>query len=290
LSPFLVIGDFNEIANSSEKVGGNPKSFQSMQNFNSFINQNHLLDLGYTGSPYTWMNKQGDSLIQERLDRALSSTSWVSIKPNHLIIHHWMTGSDHALIILNTDTNISQTASKTKRFSYNKNWSSYQACHNAITEAWAIPHQGTKCFKLYKKIEQTRLAILSWLKTNKPNAAKRIEEITIKLNFQYQQNQYDSQLINNLESLLQKYYKEESDYWRLKSRATWLEKADLNTKYFHAVTSNRHQKNKITHLTNINGGPVFGQADIESLTIDHFQDLYTSQGSSHWDIISMYPI
>ncbi|KAL8553044.1 hypothetical protein ACS0TY_001640 [Phlomoides rotata] len=48
-----------------------------------------LVDLGFVGHKYTWWNKQsGNNNIQERLDRGVATTEWISrfsrVKVNHL--------------------------------------------------------------------------------------------------------------------------------------------------------------------------------------------------------------
>ena len=66
------MGDFNAISNQLEKEGGGAKSPSSIETFNSFIDDNSLIDIGMVGRPFTWSNRRrGDELIQERLDRFL---------------------------------------------------------------------------------------------------------------------------------------------------------------------------------------------------------------------------
>jgi hypothetical protein len=66
--PWVVIGDFNEIAFSHEKYGGNPRPTAFMQAFRDVLDDCNLHDPGFVGDSYTW--KRGR--IRERLDRAFS--------------------------------------------------------------------------------------------------------------------------------------------------------------------------------------------------------------------------
>jgi hypothetical protein len=55
---WLCIGDFNEITDDKEKMGGVPKASWQMENFKDTLSQCQLHDLGYKGSRFTWCNMQ----------------------------------------------------------------------------------------------------------------------------------------------------------------------------------------------------------------------------------------
>lgn len=52
----LLMGDFNDILDETENLGGLSRSERSMQDFRSFVANTHLLDLGYVGHPFTSRN------------------------------------------------------------------------------------------------------------------------------------------------------------------------------------------------------------------------------------------
>ncbi|VVA20097.1 PREDICTED: reverse mRNAase [Prunus dulcis] len=59
----LVMGDFNDILDASEKDGGRPRSVPSMEDFRRFVTYCNLLDLGFEGYPFTWRNRRDDGGI-----------------------------------------------------------------------------------------------------------------------------------------------------------------------------------------------------------------------------------
>ncbi|GLT45839.1 hypothetical protein SLA2020_196420 [Shorea laevis] len=72
---WLCIGDFNHILDQSEKIGGRPYASSSTCPFRSFINHFGMVDLGFTGNPFTWANnRQGHGSIKERLDRGMATS------------------------------------------------------------------------------------------------------------------------------------------------------------------------------------------------------------------------
>ncbi|CAL9014644.1 unnamed protein product [Prunus brigantina] len=73
--PWLVLGDFNDIASADEKCGGNLD--QGGRSFIEWIDRNQLVDLGSSGAKFTWCNKRNaEGIIWKRLDRGLCNINW----------------------------------------------------------------------------------------------------------------------------------------------------------------------------------------------------------------------
>jgi hypothetical protein len=51
--PWLCIGDFNMILSQQDKMGGLPYASSSTDYFHEFVNSFGLVDLGFTGNPFT---------------------------------------------------------------------------------------------------------------------------------------------------------------------------------------------------------------------------------------------
>jgi hypothetical protein len=54
--PWVCLGDFNEILENSEKVGGDTRSQGQMLAFRQALDCCDLSDLGYRGPKFTWCN------------------------------------------------------------------------------------------------------------------------------------------------------------------------------------------------------------------------------------------
>jgi exonuclease III len=98
--PWMLIGDFNDIASISEVVGGSfsysraTKKLNMMEAFN-------LLDLGSTGSKYTWSRKNNNgALIAKRLDRAIADVRWRHVFPEAYVEHLARVYSDHRPLLV----------------------------------------------------------------------------------------------------------------------------------------------------------------------------------------------
>lgn len=74
-----------------------------MRDFYEFIVGNGLLDLGFIGYPFTWKNRRDEWPIQQRLDHGLATNGWVNIYPEVKVMHEVLEGSDHAMLLLDTE-------------------------------------------------------------------------------------------------------------------------------------------------------------------------------------------
>ena len=58
--PWLCCGDFNEILNALEKLGGMEKSQSRIDKFRRVVNLCQLHDMGFEGDCFTWCGKRGN--------------------------------------------------------------------------------------------------------------------------------------------------------------------------------------------------------------------------------------
>ncbi|CAN1251186.1 hypothetical protein LINPERPRIM_LOCUS7649 [Linum perenne] len=99
--PIACFGDFNALCSFEEKEGGNPVNPRSLAEFNAFINDLRLIDIGFTGPSFTWSNNHLDnSIIYERLDRFLLNDPWIRQWPESIVEHKDSSSSDHRPIVL----------------------------------------------------------------------------------------------------------------------------------------------------------------------------------------------
>ncbi|CAJ2630361.1 unnamed protein product [Trifolium pratense] len=76
--PWIMMGDFNEIANPDEKKGGAPVDIRKCHNFNDWINDCRLMDVNTAGTKFTWRGPRwnGRDRVFKRLDRILCNVNW----------------------------------------------------------------------------------------------------------------------------------------------------------------------------------------------------------------------
>jgi hypothetical protein len=65
-------------------------------------------------------------------------------------------------------------------------------------------------------------------------------------------------------------WKQEELYWGQRARVKWLNWGDRNTKFFHASTIQRRDRNKLSRIKDDNGQWVEGQTQITHAVLDHY--------------------
>lgn len=92
---WLVVGDFNEITNNAEKVGGATRTESHMASFRSTLDDCLLGDLGYWGSRFTKNNRRDCvDFVKDRLDSALTkdgATCSRMLQWKYLLLEHRIT-------------------------------------------------------------------------------------------------------------------------------------------------------------------------------------------------------
>lgn len=97
----MIGGDFNDIVEDCEKRGGPRRSASTMTDFRSTLDGSLLKDLGGSGYPFTWHNKQvGDNSVETRLNRFCALSSWCSLMSLWHVEHLISSRSDHAPLLL----------------------------------------------------------------------------------------------------------------------------------------------------------------------------------------------
>jgi len=84
---------------------------------------------------------------------------------------------------------------------------------------------------------------------------------------------------------LQQVWQREEQYWAQRSRINWLQWGDRNTKFFHATTLQRRQRNQINILRDAHQQWVRDPGQIKDMTTNYFSQLYTTSGPRPYDQI-----
>ena len=80
--PWLCIGDFNELLETSNKEGGLDRPHGLLENFRNTLDDYDLEDMGFLGPRFTWSNKRGgNSHVQEHIDKGVCCFRWKQLFP-----------------------------------------------------------------------------------------------------------------------------------------------------------------------------------------------------------------
>ncbi|XP_028800180.1 uncharacterized protein LOC114755464 [Neltuma alba] len=262
--PWVVYGDFNDIADASERVGGRIASQNRIKWFNDRIIDCCLNDLNFKGPKFTWKGRKmaGCARMFERLDRALGNAQFMDSFNNYLVKVCSQTAfSDHNPLSLFLDA-ASMAFRGIKPFRFEAMW---------------IEH-GNFLEEVFGLVEKKKRNILNRLKGIQQSQAYPFSSFLSKLELELQAE---------LEFIL----KLEEVKWFQKARSNWITKRDRNTRYYHLKTHRRRKWNRIVSLKNDQGVWIHDNADLKSLVVSYFKKLYSVDdiGNSNVQTVINFP-
>lgn len=209
--------------------------------FKEFILDCGLTDLPLDGYPFTWKRKEcGMIVLEERLDRALVTPSWLNMFPSPKVSNLITCTSYHYPILLSMHPKDIFWFKRKIRFG-NK-WLVEPDLDDAVITNW----ENVRSDNLICKLDNVCSGLDEWGK----NLARRFKEDIAKCKKEMHDlrgrnnvmgvARYD-QLGVNFGNLLA----EEEAFWRQRSKVYWLKDGDVNSKFFHASATACKEKNKI---------------------------------------------
>ena len=116
-----------------------------------------------------------------------------------------------------------------------------------------------------------------------PNNRKKIEEL-MQMAGEVQEdsrNVQDFDKLREIKEQIGQVWKSEEAYWFQRSRVKWLNLGDKNTKFFHQVTRQMSQVNKLVRIKNGNGEWVEDGEMIYRRFGDYYNELFTTIGQGN---------
>ncbi|KAL0395126.1 UNVERIFIED_CONTAM: hypothetical protein Slati_4478800 [Sesamum latifolium] len=135
--PWLCAGDFNELLDQSEKLGGPPRPVWQIRNFRTALLDCGLYNLGYLGDIFTWSNKHPvPNTVLECLDRVCGNTSWSQLFPSGFVSHIPMSCSDHKAIHIHLTSKQKVSRGRSRPWRFEAAWLQADQCEGVLTKGW----------------------------------------------------------------------------------------------------------------------------------------------------------
>lgn len=249
-SPWMLIGDWNEILFSNEQKGCF-FSHNRAAAFGRVLDSCELLDLQSSGGKFTWHRTQGYKHMAKRLDRALANLQWRLAFPEAFVETLCRFHSDHNPLFLRLG-GLPQSRGP-KHFRFEAAWIMHEDYQQVVASAWE-----EKRGRPLEALNEVRNNSLSFNHEVFGNIFKKKRKIEARLKgIQRTLERVDSLSLLHLEQNLQHEYNhilfQEELFWFQKSREQWVKLGDKNTAFFHAQTVIRRKRNKI-HGFNLPNG------------------------------------
>ena len=161
---------------------------------------------------------------------------------------------------------------------FKEKWVAHPDWERVVHEAWELPiRNGSLMFKILEKIKKCQHALVDWSRNTLGNSKTKLNEKKEAFAELSRENKADHmQRIRTLKSKINTILHQDELFWRQRSYSIWLLAGDKNTKYFHQRTSQRHRKNHISGIQDVDGSWKTSKDQITQVAENYFQALFTS--------------
>ncbi|XP_060182213.1 uncharacterized protein LOC132611869 [Lycium barbarum] len=278
--PWLVGGDFNVITDDIEKFGGLPVQFAETEDFRQCIDICQLMDLGFTGSMFTWWNGRSDeACIFKRLDRCLGNQALQNCFPNLEVEHLIKQGSDHSPLLVNMRADSRPIR---KSFRFLNFWVEHESFLDVIKENWVESYGSDPFFNFHNKLKKVGRALSKWSRDTYGDIFKQIatlEEVVQVHEQEFEQNPtgLNRERLQMVQADLIRFYAIEEKFWRQKAGMLWFQDGDRNTKFFHAHVNGKRRKLQLQRIQDHTGTWLDTEDEIAQEAIRFFSDQFKEE-------------
>ena len=277
--PWVCLGNYNKLMDSSEKGGGCTRPAKQMEAFCDAINTCNLRDMGYSGQDFTWSRRLGSrGWVRERLDRALVSTNWAARFSKMQLHHKPNSASDHCVLILKDIQQKSKCGRRKKMFRFEEMWLKDEACVRVVEDAWDRGMNKDSFSPLSSCLDECRLSLSAWNNNSFGHVGKKLVTLQARLEvLEGMRGSYATlEEIECTRTEINNLLDTEEIMWRHRSRICWLKHGDKNISFFHTKASSRYNRNTIHGVLDDSGSWQSEDEGIAKSFVDYFGSLFTT--------------
>ncbi|KAK2373901.1 hypothetical protein QL285_074903 [Trifolium repens] len=170
--PWCIIGDFNDLLSQADKKGIHPHPNWLCVGFRQAVSDCDLSDIPIEGHPFTWIKSQGTPhVIEERLDRAMASTSWLQLFPHVRLSNLLASHSDHSPILLQCKPIIRTRI--THSFRFENSWLKEPDLEEVVIEGWG----GSQNLEVVDRVARCANKLQRWGKRKMYGLKRRLMNV-----------------------------------------------------------------------------------------------------------------
>lgn len=283
--PWVCMGDFNDILANHEKKGGRRQPNALIQGFRNAVMAAGLCDFPMSGYKFTWETGRGsDRWVEEKLDRVLTSPSFNSLFSHARAASLEASSSDHLPILL--EIRLFIPTQLARRFKFENSWRREPQCRELISNVW----NSSASVDVFNKLLRCGELLYRW-GLDIRNLHKQ-ELVQCKLDMQHLRGSRSLADVRKFEEAKKRYHdllRDKEIQWKQRAKVFWLKEGDSNTRFFHAMATNRKKKNLIHRLQDSNGVWCERGPALDTLIVDYFQDIFQANSGDTQPIIDHIP-
>lgn len=153
-SPWLILGDFNQIYEARDKNNINLNRCL-MGRFRAAHDAAGLFEIRPHNRKFTWSNEQSNPTLVA-LDQVFCNVAWDALFPKHLLHAASTACSDHCPIVLAN----AMTLPRRAVFRFEMFWTRFPGFQQTVVDAWSKPVHSSSAFKFLNcKLKRTARAL-----------------------------------------------------------------------------------------------------------------------------------
>ncbi|KAL0444845.1 UNVERIFIED_CONTAM: hypothetical protein Slati_2207200 [Sesamum latifolium] len=152
--PWIVLGDFNTVLDTSEICGLASDSHTAMDDFATFLNDTGLVVLPARGAIFTWHNcSDGVRSLWKKLDRMLVNDRWLLLWPNTTCFNATPRTSNHSPLVLHG----AASRKDGRCFRFDNYLAKSPGFIDLVRSVWEHPIVGTPMYSITRKVKALKL-------------------------------------------------------------------------------------------------------------------------------------
>jgi hypothetical protein len=251
--------------------------------FRNAVTDCDLIDIHLEGYLFTWIKRRGaDHVVEERLDRALATSYWLTKFPNATLRNLLSSHSNHSPILLHCTSVIKQHYKY--EFTFENIWLKEDNIGEVVHEGWT-KGEG---LEILHRLSHCADKLQSWGRRKKKRFKEEITECEATM--EIPRDKRDEVSVARFQEAQLQHAKvliQEEAFWKQWAKMHWLKDGDLNTKFFHMSAAARSKVKRIEKLKNENNEVITGQQNLCEVARQHFHELFKTKGGDQEPVLSL---
>lgn len=246
-----------------------------------------LYNISCQGHEFTWTGIRDGEVIRERLECALVNYKWMQAFPRCQGFNLDAVGSDHSPIVLWTEF---VDKKGTIKFKFEANWVKEVECADVVKLGWNVKCEGSYWFILARKLKNCWKMLIDWCVNNKRGNKKKIKDLLKDICVLQQgiMTLVELEQCRDLKIQVGKALELKEIFWHQRARVNWINAGDKNTKFFHQITMQRRQNNKVLKIKGDDESWLEDEDEIMRAFVKFYEDLFSSTRNCEWEEVLSY--
>ena len=232
----MLVGDFNVTLDPDESSNSSRFNMitSDMKDFIEARRTISVFDHAYSGPLFTWSNKQQESFLARKLDRALVNGGWIAKYTHSTVDIVAPEISDHCPVVIGFHKDVKDPPKPFKFFNF---WTKHPRFMKIVQQSWRSSVIGNPMRKLHTKLKRLKadlknfnLSHFGGITSKVVEKRRELEAVQVSLLNAPTPNLIE--LEKNISLKLNDLLFAEESFFKQKVHINWINEGDQNTKFF----------------------------------------------------------